>query len=308
MNYYKRHLGDYAAATRHLTMMEHGAYTLLLDLYYVGEKPLPSEDRAVYRLVGARSKEEREAVSQVLKEFFDLRDDGWHQGRCDAELAIAAEKAAKNRQTGKLGGRPKKTQTVSESETQTVIPENPNGFYEETQTVSENNPSHKPITNNHKKQEVASPQFPPDTHEPPTCDPTSPGFETVPTTPTRKGALSKRLRVLGIDAAPHYEAWPGLLARFTDEEILAAAEKARDAKPGQRVSLGYLVPMLNDPKPVKAAQSAPNANAWAFSNAGIDQKGRELGMFARGGESYPDFKNRIYEELRRRQGTQETAA
>ena len=30
MNYYERHLGDYARDTAHLSMMEHGAYGLLL--------------------------------------------------------------------------------------------------------------------------------------------------------------------------------------------------------------------------------------------------------------------------------------
>lgn len=148
MNYYKRHLGDYAAATRHLSILEHGVYTLLLDLYYITEKPLPAEERAVWRLVGARSKDERESVGQILDEFFELREDGWHQTRCDEELATKEEKAARNREIGKRGGRPRKTQTVSDSETQTDDSGNPNGFREETQTVSENNPSHKPITNN----------------------------------------------------------------------------------------------------------------------------------------------------------------
>lgn len=91
MNYYKRHLGDYAAATRHLSILEHGVYTLLLDLYYVTEKPLPSEEKAVWRLAGARSKDEREAVSQVLNEFFELQEDGWHQARCDEEIMDAQE-------------------------------------------------------------------------------------------------------------------------------------------------------------------------------------------------------------------------
>lgn len=151
MNYYKRHLGDYAAATRHLSILEHGVYTLLLDLYYITEKPLPVEERAVWRLVGARSKDEREAVHQLLEEFFEPREDGWHQTRCDEELAAKEEKAARNREIGKRGGRPKKTQTVSESETQTDGSGNPDGLQEKTQTVSENNPSHKPITNNQEK-------------------------------------------------------------------------------------------------------------------------------------------------------------
>lgn len=141
MNYYKRHIGDYAAATRHLSMIEHGAYTLLLDIYYTGEKALPGDEKAVQRLVGARTKEEREAVSQVLGEFFDLRDGEWCQSRCDEEIAKKQEKTDINRAVGRLGGRPKK-------ETQTVSENNPDGFCESTQTLSENNPSHKPVTNN----------------------------------------------------------------------------------------------------------------------------------------------------------------
>ena len=43
VNYYERHLGDYARDTAHLTMVEHGAYTLLLDRYYATESPIPAD-------------------------------------------------------------------------------------------------------------------------------------------------------------------------------------------------------------------------------------------------------------------------
>ena len=59
MNYYKRHIGDYAAATRHLSLLEHGVYCMLLDVYYTSERALPAELKAVQRLVGAKSKDER---------------------------------------------------------------------------------------------------------------------------------------------------------------------------------------------------------------------------------------------------------
>jgi uncharacterized protein YdaU (DUF1376 family) len=88
--FYKRHIGDYAAATRHLSLLEHGVYNLLLDIYYLSEKPLPVDTRAVQRLVNARSKDEREAVDTLLEEFFEKRDDGWHQSRCDEEIFIHA--------------------------------------------------------------------------------------------------------------------------------------------------------------------------------------------------------------------------
>ena len=62
MIFYKRHIGDYAAATRHLSLLEHGVYCMLLDIYYTSERALPVDTRAVQRLVGARSKDERDGA------------------------------------------------------------------------------------------------------------------------------------------------------------------------------------------------------------------------------------------------------
>lgn len=77
------------------------------------------------------------------------------------------------------------------------------------------------------------------------------GTRTPPTEiePTRRGALSLELRKRGIDAAPHVmnsDAWTELLATRTDEEIIAVAEIAKAGKPGERISLNYLIPMLKD--------------------------------------------------------------
>lgn len=87
MNYYKFNIGDYAAATRHLSMLEHGAYRLLLDLYYTTEQPIPSDIKAAARKAGARGKDDAKAVETVLTEFFTLTEAGWVHGRCDAEIA-----------------------------------------------------------------------------------------------------------------------------------------------------------------------------------------------------------------------------
>jgi uncharacterized protein YdaU (DUF1376 family) len=87
MNYFELHLGDYAEATAHLTFVEDAAYGRMLRKYYATEKPLPADLKQVQRLVGARTKEEKNAVQAVLEEFFSLQDDGWHNARCDAEIA-----------------------------------------------------------------------------------------------------------------------------------------------------------------------------------------------------------------------------
>jgi|DEB19_MinimDraft_2_1074335.scaffolds.fasta_scaffold11085_3 uncharacterized phage protein (TIGR02220 family) len=87
MHYYQHHIGDYAQATAHLSMLEDAAYSRMLRWYYAEEKPLPADAAAVCRLVRATSKQERDAVEVVLSEFFELREDGHHQKRADAEIA-----------------------------------------------------------------------------------------------------------------------------------------------------------------------------------------------------------------------------
>ena len=47
----------------------------------------PATSRPMQRLVGARTKEERQAVADILDEFFEQEADGWHNKRCDAEIA-----------------------------------------------------------------------------------------------------------------------------------------------------------------------------------------------------------------------------
>lgn len=95
MNYYEHHLGDWAQATAHLSFIEDAAYSRCIRKYYADERPLPADIGMVQRLVGARTREERQAVETVLREFFVLTDDGWRNKRCDEELARFQDKRAK---------------------------------------------------------------------------------------------------------------------------------------------------------------------------------------------------------------------
>lgn len=85
MNYYERHIGDYLKDTAHLSLLEHGVYGRLLDVYYTREGAIPQAQ--VERLIGARTKDERAALAAVLEEFFTLTDGMLHNSRCDAEIA-----------------------------------------------------------------------------------------------------------------------------------------------------------------------------------------------------------------------------
>lgn len=94
LNYYERHIGDYLKDTSHLTLLEHGVYSRLLDVYYTRECAIPDGDAA--RLVGARSKEEKAALRAVLQEFFTQEEHGdWIQPRCEQEIERYLDKSRK---------------------------------------------------------------------------------------------------------------------------------------------------------------------------------------------------------------------
>ena len=93
MNHYPRHIGDWMVATAHLTEVQECMYSRLIDVYYSREAPLPLDVSACCRLVRASSAVARKAVAVVLPEFFTQEADGWHQKRCDEELAAYHERS-----------------------------------------------------------------------------------------------------------------------------------------------------------------------------------------------------------------------
>ncbi len=97
MNYYNRHIGDYLKDTSHLTLLEHGIYTRLMDVYYVRESAIP--DDQVARLIGARTPEEMAALTCVLSEFFEFVSGSWIQHRCEKEIEAYSDKSIKARRS-----------------------------------------------------------------------------------------------------------------------------------------------------------------------------------------------------------------
>lgn len=116
MIWFKFHIGDFVTHTSHLDNAEELAYRRLLDLYYMSEKPIPLAIDAVSR----RVRLDAETVQTVLDEFFEKREDGYHNARCDAEIEKYNAKVQHNQMVGKMGGRPK-----NQPETQTVSEQNP---------------------------------------------------------------------------------------------------------------------------------------------------------------------------------------
>lgn len=110
MNYYERYCGDYQRDTAHLSLAEHGAYTMLLDTYFSVEKPLPEDLQSLYRVCRAMTRLEQQAVKAVATQFFPVSEvDGLrHNHRADREIAKARPKIEAARINGRKGGRPPK--------------------------------------------------------------------------------------------------------------------------------------------------------------------------------------------------------
>jgi len=97
MHYYQHHIGDYRAATDHLSDEEDLAYRRLIELYYDAEQPISPDVARVARRVRIQPV----TVKCVLDEFFTLGDDGYHHARCDAEIEQYRAKIEQASRAGK---------------------------------------------------------------------------------------------------------------------------------------------------------------------------------------------------------------
>jgi len=84
-------------------------------------------------------------------------------------------------------------------------------------------------------------------------------------------------------------------AGFTVPQLQAAIAKARENKPApENIPLAYLDPILRSPP--KAGSEF--GTAWRSDDKACDEVGRKLGISAKRGEGYSEFRQRIAEKIR----------
>jgi uncharacterized protein YdaU (DUF1376 family) len=145
MHYYKRNLGDYAKKAGRLTMLQHGAYTLLIDSCYDREV-FPTLEQAL-EWTWASTEAEVEAVKFVLSRFFTLDKDGQYvQERILEELLHYHKNADTNKRIAEEREAKRREKRTNRE-----------------QVVNEPTPNHKPITINQEPKKkatgVACPDF-----------------------------------------------------------------------------------------------------------------------------------------------------
>lgn len=133
MHYFKRNIGDYHKKAGRLSMLEHGAYTLLLDACYDRER-FPTMDEAI-DWCWARSAEEIAAVTFVLSKFFELVDGRYVQARIQDEISAYHAMALKNKEIAEKREAAKRTLRASSSTKRAPV-------------VNESAPNQEPLTTN----------------------------------------------------------------------------------------------------------------------------------------------------------------
>ena len=101
-HWYPRYSGDYRAKTAGLSLIQHGAYTLLLDEYYNTEKPLPANASVLHRICSALAQDEKDAIDFILVNFFTKTDDGYKNKRVEEELAKRVDISDKRKKAANL--------------------------------------------------------------------------------------------------------------------------------------------------------------------------------------------------------------
>jgi uncharacterized protein YdaU (DUF1376 family) len=102
--YFPFYTGDYYRDTRHLSMLQHGAYRQLLDHCWDQKGPLPLDVEKCYRICGAVSKEEQETVRGIITEFFVKLEDGHYNKRVAEEVRKAEALSTARASAGRSGG------------------------------------------------------------------------------------------------------------------------------------------------------------------------------------------------------------
>ena len=95
------YFGDYINDTRHMPMIEHGAYLLLMSHYYQ-QGYLPASAVQLHRICMAFAQAERDAITSILDQFFTEKDGYYYHERIEAELKKAKEISEKRSKAAKI--------------------------------------------------------------------------------------------------------------------------------------------------------------------------------------------------------------
>lgn len=93
MHFYPHHIGDFIKDTANLNDHQLATYLRMIWTYYLSEKPFKDDCEGI--AFAMRSDEK--TVHLLLRHYFDLQEDGWHQKRCDQQIKHYQSNSEKGR-------------------------------------------------------------------------------------------------------------------------------------------------------------------------------------------------------------------
>jgi uncharacterized protein YdaU (DUF1376 family) len=266
--------GDYLRDTRHLSPLKHGVYFLLLMHCWDQRGPLPLDEQECAGIANCRSADEVESLRYILERFFTRLDDGWYNKRMAEEVARAEQLSGIRRENGQKGAEIRAARMRARQAT--------------ARDSSKSLASAKQVLS--KSQALAGTPTPTTTLTP-TTSALNPGVENF----DRPEVIAARWRAAGLkDADPKSPQLRELVAAgLTDAEFDHAAQRATSKGKGFFYALATAAGRHADGQ----RPSPPNEPQWWASEQTTEAKARELGMRARGGEEWRDFRERIRARL-----------
>lgn len=131
MHYYQFNIGDYAAHTKGLSLLEDLAYRRLLDEYYLAERPFNGCSTDVARMIGMA--QYLGEVEYILAKYFSKDGEFWRHIKIDKAIVEYKDKQEKAQKAGKASANARKQPKYNGRSTD-VQP-----------TINQ-----EPLTNNHK--------------------------------------------------------------------------------------------------------------------------------------------------------------
>ena len=264
MHYYKFNISDWALHTAHLSLEEEAVYFRLMNHYYDSENLIPKENLTDTNMVSRefstlvrrlRLTSHYDVVIRILQEFFIETEQGWSHKRCDDELAAFHAKAERNREVGKLGGRPKKNPEI----TQMVSKDNP------TETLTTNYKLQTTNQLNTKAHKLATPEG--------VSDIVFKDFI----------ALRNKLKAPVTETAIKGLKREAERAKISLEEALSiCCQRGWRGFKAEWVAKDDFTPTRDKP-----------TQRWDASLQGVMEKGKELGILPRPGETEGEYRDRI---------------
>ena len=145
MHYFKREIGDYYKKAGRLSMLEHGACTLLTDACYDREQ-FPTLQEAL-DWTWASSDDEIQAVTFVLTRLFRLEDGIYINDEIQNSIDKYHKNATTNQRIAREREQKRKLKRTSGDDNSTNRAQ---GVDDSLNKSNESPPNHKPLTINHK--------------------------------------------------------------------------------------------------------------------------------------------------------------